>query len=149
MSRFVKMLKADGCSVCSYGKSVHVTCVVWLMFQWSSTVNKRPYAYTLLSNPVFVSVSKLELQATQRTCQLWYLSLYLVRKPNLISTQKKKVSFSKARSFLNVIISGPVLPFNEATRRLCSLIKQRLGERWQQHTCSHALQTWEAYLDEK
>lgn len=61
----------------------------------------------LLSDFIFISVWKLEMQDTQKRCQLFYL----VRKPNLISTQK--VSFS---SSLNVIISGLVLSFNEATK---------------------------------
>lgn len=69
--------------------------------------------HMLLSNPIFISVWKLELQETLKRCQLQCLSLYLVRKPNLISTQK---FLFQAQSFPNVIISGLVLSFNEATK---------------------------------
>lgn len=42
----------------------------------------------LLSDPIFISICKLEPQETQKRRQLLYLSLYLVRKPNAIFAQK-------------------------------------------------------------
>lgn len=100
--------------------------------------------------PFSLAFGNLEQLEAQSDASHSPLHVLFGQKSNNKKKKKKKrdLHLKIKISFLSVIIPGPVLSFNEATERFCTLIKREVFKTWQQRAFSGS-ETLKPHLDEK